>query len=171
MTPIFEDDDVLKFSEGEWFLFIFRPTCSLCEHTIPTVNSLYNNLKADDKSTTKVVSANLDYTTVYGDLFELKGIPAFFFIKDGMVREYTGSRKMEDIRTFITTKYREVTPKGHISELEKSAAERRKQREVHFDREDYLTEISGFDLERLHNGTWLFLIYAPRLLQCPRPGA
>jgi len=137
-----------ELKKGTTFVKFYAPWCGHCKNLAPTWETLSQELRKS-----KIAVGKIDCTSVHNkdicELYEVKGFPTLYLIKDGKATRYEGQRNLEDLSTFAST----TLPSNPVGVL-------KKREERKWSVKNDIIDINDNNYQQILSGTWLIDFYA-----------
>jgi len=100
-----------KMLEGEWMVKFYAPWCPACRAMEQTWDDFAKWGAQNDDHSIKVGSVDVTSEPALNGRFMITALPTIYHIFNGEFRQYTSTRELEDLKTFITSAgWKEINP-------------------------------------------------------------
>ena len=95
-------ESAISIDGAGWLVEFYAPWCGHCQRLRPLYESVAKEIQSLEDVKVGVAKVDATVEKALASRFPLKGYPTIYFIKDGAVRLYQGSRSLRDFVDFAT---------------------------------------------------------------------
>ena len=101
-------ESAISIDGAGWLVEFYAPWCGHCQRLRPLYESVAKEIQSLEDVKVGVAKVDATVEKALASRFPLKGYPTIYFIKDGAVRLYQGSRNVRDFVDFASKGYKKA---------------------------------------------------------------
>ena len=101
-------ETAISIDGSGWLVEFYAPWCGHCQRLRPLYESVAKEIQSLEDIKVGVAKVDATVEKALASRFPLKGYPTIYFIKDGAVRLYQGSRNVRDFVDFASKRYKKA---------------------------------------------------------------